>query len=175
ITALHMFATPPKPEGRPIEMLTLLDEVLRTVRQSRSKRERGAEITMGIKGDLPIVFCDPPMIARAVTELLLNAVQSNPSSAVHLSAGIGADRASVVIEVVDDGDGMDGRTLTHAFDPFFSAKPAGRQVGMGLARAQQLIAAHGGRIDLRSNVGQGTVATLTLPIAPDLTGTIGTA
>lgn len=119
---------------------------------------------MSIKDKLPIVYCDPPQIARAITELLLNAVQSNPDSAVHLDARVDAPSESVIIQVIDDGDGMDGHTLSHAFDPFFSAKAAGRQVGMGLPRAQQLAIAHGGRIDLTSEWGRGTTATLTLPI-----------
>ena len=91
-------------------------------------------------------------------------MQSNPKGAVHLNAFADAESESLVIQVTDDGDGMDGRTLSHAFDPFFSAKPAGRQVGMGLPRAQQLVTAHGGRIDLDSKPDEGTTATLTLPI-----------
>ncbi|MEM9345540.1 MAG: HDOD domain-containing protein [Planctomycetota bacterium] len=164
ITALHMFATPPTPQCRPVELLGLLDDVVRAARQSRSKRERSTEITMGVKGELPIIHCDPAMIARALTELLLNALQANPRGEVHLSAFADSQSESVVMTVVDDGDGMDGRTLNHAFDPFFSAKPAGRQVGMGLARAQQLVLAHGGRIDLDSRINEGTTATLVLPI-----------
>lgn len=175
ITALHMFATPPTPECRPVELLGLLDDVVRTARQARSKRERNIEITMGVKGELPIIHCDPAMIARALTELLLNALQSNPKGEVHLSAYADTASESVVVAVVDDGDGMDGRTLTHAFDPFFSSKPAGRQVGMGLARAQQLVLAHGGQIDLNSRLNEGTTATLVLPIRglhADTTGTV---
>lgn len=164
ITALHMFASPPKPQCRPVELLGLLDDVVRTARQSRSKRERNIEITMGVKGELPIIHCDPAMIARALTELLLNALQSNPDGEVHLSAHVDSASELVVMKVVDDGDGMDGRTLNYAFDPFFSSKPAGRQVGMGLARAQQLVIAHGGQIDLDTRLSEGTTATLRLPI-----------
>lgn len=174
ITALHMFASPPTPRSKPVELLGLLSDIVRTARQARSKRERSTEITMGVKGELPIIHCDPAMIARALTELLLNALQSNPKGEVHLSAFVNLASESVVLKVVDDGDGMDGRTLTHAFDPFFSSKPAGRQVGMGLARAQQLVMAHGGRIDLQSILNAGTTATLTLPIRglhADTTGT----
>ena len=73
----------------------------------------------------------------------------------------------MIIQVVDDGDGMDEHTLSHAFDPFFSAKPAGRQVGMGLPRARQLVLTHGGRLDLHSKPDSGTVATITLPLRGD--------
>lgn len=175
ITALHMFSTPPTPQRQPIDMLGLLDEVVRTVKQARSKRERSTEISLAIKDSLPITYCDPSHIARALTELLLNAMQSNPNSAVHLSASTDPQTESVVIQVIDDGDGMSGQTLNHAFDPFFSAKPAGRQVGMGLPRAQQLVLAHGGRIGLESLPGKGTTATLRLPIRGDQSGTTGTA
>ena len=175
ITALHMFANPPTPQCRPVELLGLLDEVVRASRQARSKRERNTEITMGVKGDLPIIHCDPAMIARAITELLLNALQANAKGGVHLLAYADSALESVVIRVVDDGDGMDARTLNHAFDPFFSAKPAGRQVGMGLARAQQLVLAHRGQIDLDSQLGKGTTATLGLPIQGQYAGTTSTA
>ena len=68
------------------------------------------------------------------------------------------------IQVTDDGEGMDDHTLGHALDPFFSAKSAGRQVGMGLPRAAQLARAHGGSIGLRSEAGRGTVATLSIAL-----------
>ncbi|MEM1355901.1 MAG: HDOD domain-containing protein [Planctomycetota bacterium] len=164
ITALHMFADPPLAECKPVDLLALLDEVVRTAKQDRPKRERDVEVYLSIKQELPVVNCDAPQVARAVFELLLNAIQSNPKTAVNLSASVDHETRCVLIHVIDDGDGMDGRTISHAFDPFFSAKPAGRQVGMGLPRAQQLAIAHGGRIDLSSNLDQGTTATLTLPI-----------
>lgn len=164
ITGLHMFADPPTADCKPVDLLALLDEVVRKVKLSRSKRERGAEVSLSIKHELPVVNCDAPLIGRAITELIVNALQSNPRSAVSISAQIDPDTESVVIQVTDDGDGMDERTASHAFDPFFSAKAAGRQIGMGLPRAQQLAIAHGGRIDLRSTPGVGTTASLTLPI-----------
>ncbi|XAL98283.1 HDOD domain-containing protein [Phycisphaeraceae bacterium D3-23] len=164
ITGLHMFADPPRADCKPIDMLALLDEVVRKVKLSRSKRERGAEIYLSIKHELPIVNCDAPLVGRILTELIVNALQSNPRSAVNVSAQVEHDTESLVIQVIDDGDGMDERTASHAFDPFFSAKPAGRQIGMGLPRAQQLAIAHGGRIDLHSTPDLGTTASVTLPI-----------
>ena len=59
---------------------------------------------------------------------------------------------------------MDQHTLQHAMDPFFSAKPAGRQIGMGLTRARQLAAAHGGEVGLCSVENKGTTAILSLPL-----------
>ncbi|MFI4859520.1 MAG: HDOD domain-containing protein [Phycisphaerales bacterium JB063] len=164
ITGLHMFADPPRADCKPVDMLGLLDEVVRKVKLSRSKRERGADVYLSIKHELPIVNCDAPLVGRILTELIVNALQSNPRSAVNIAAQVDHASESIVIQVIDDGDGMDERTASHAFDPFFSAKPAGRQIGMGLPRAQQLAIAHGGRIDLHSTPDLGTTVSVTLPI-----------
>ena len=164
ITGLHMFADPPDADCKPVDLLALLDEVVRKVKLGRSKRERGAEVYLSVKHELPVVNCDAPQVGRILTELLANGLQSNPRSAVNVAAHVEQDTESVVIQIIDDGDGMDERTASHAFDPFFSAKPAGRQVGMGLPRAQQLAIAHGGRIDLVSSLHVGTTASVTLPI-----------
>jgi len=61
---------------------------------------------------------------------------------------------------------MSSTALQHAFDPFFSEKPAGRRTGLGLTRARRLAEGMGGRITLRSEMGKGTVATLELPTPP---------
>lgn len=58
---------------------------------------------------------------------------------------------------------MTEHTLQHAFDPFFSAKPAGRQPGLGLARARRIVELHSGEIVLRSTPNVGTTATVALP------------
>ena len=61
---------------------------------------------------------------------------------------------------------MSTRALQHAFDPFFSEKPAGRRTGLGLTRARRLVELHGGEVSLQSAPGEGTTATISLP-APE--------
>jgi signal transduction histidine kinase len=72
----------------------------------------------------------------------------------------------VVVTVADNGCGMDENTVKRAFDPFFSAKPAGRRRGLGLAKALRWIEASGGSIRLESLPGQGTRSILLLPASP---------
>lgn len=163
ITSLRLFAEPPKPNKKPTDMNLLLDATLKRVQQDgQSTAEK--LICLQIKSRLPMLTIDPEQVMQAIAELLMNAVQAAPRSGVYLIATFDAQRKLVVIQVVDDGAGMDSYTLDHAMDPFFSAKKAGRRVGLGLPRARQLITAHGGKIELRSTVGQGTVATVTLPL-----------
>ncbi len=68
-----------------------------------------------------------------------------------------------MLQVRDLGCGMDTDTLRKATHPFFSAKPAGRKRGMGLAYAARLIQLNRGTLALASTPHQGTTATVTLP------------
>ncbi|MEO0587174.1 MAG: ATP-binding protein, partial [Planctomycetota bacterium] len=164
ISCLRMFADPPEADREPVDLLGLLDGLVKQVQSGLAARDADIPIYLHVKETTPAFFLDAQMIRDAVTELLHNAVQSNPAKAITVSAVVEPGRDNLLIKVIDDGDGMDGHTLDHALDPFFSNKPAGRRVGMGLPRAAQLAAAHGGRVDLRSQLGQGTTATLVLPL-----------
>ncbi|MEM6394230.1 MAG: HDOD domain-containing protein [Planctomycetota bacterium] len=169
ITCLHMFAEPPQADRKPVDPAALLDTIVRKVKATRRKRQAEIDIYLTLGDDLSPALLDADQVARAVTELLLNALQASPKEAISVTAtskpwGNHAEPA-LFISVIDDGDGMDPDTLKHALDPFFSAKPAGRQVGMGLPRVQQLAAAHHGEVRLDSTPGSGTTATLILPLA----------
>lgn len=163
ISSLRMFADPPKATRVPTDVSQMLQEVVRTIRLDYREMPAGCEIYLQMKKEIPIVNLDPAQISQAVNELMGNAIQSCPRTLVQLTAATTPDN-ELMIQISDDGVGMDEHTLAHAMDPFFSAKPAGRRAGMGLPRAQQLAAAHGGRIELRSSHPRGSVVTLFIPM-----------
>ncbi len=167
ITCLHMFADPPRADRQPTELQPLLDEVVRKVRAVRRKRQETIDMSLKLIEPMPTARIDARQVARALTELMLNALQANPRTSVSVIGRCGPwgphDTPTLFIQVIDDGEGMDAKTLAHATDPFFSAKPAGRQVGMGLPRALHYAAAHQGSLELVSNLNQGTTATLIIP------------
>ena len=72
----------------------------------------------------------------------------------------------IVIEISDNGTGIDKSTVKQAFDPFFTTKPAGKGTGLGLAVCYGIITAHGGRIEIVSNEGAGTTFIVRLPLHP---------
>jgi signal transduction histidine kinase/HD-like signal output (HDOD) protein len=164
ITSLRMFADPPEADRKKADMGKLLSNIVKTVRTQVTSAEASVPIDLQIKGELPAMYIDTTQIDRAVTELVVNAVQSQPRTGVSIIVQTEPTERVLMIQVSDDGIGMDAHTLDHAMDPFFSAKPAGRRVGMGLTIAQQMAAGHGGRIELRTQPGRGTVASLILPL-----------
>jgi signal transduction histidine kinase/HD-like signal output (HDOD) protein len=164
ITSLRMIADPPVPKRAPTDLSALLDETVKQFKSSHERRDKATIFSLKLRGDIPNMQADAEQLRGVLRELLNNAVQSNPTSSVQVTAQVEPGGESVVVQVSDDGDGMDPYTLEHAPDPFFSAKSAGRRVGMGLSRAGQWLSGHGGRLELRSRRGEGTVATFFLPL-----------
>ncbi|HEQ71158.1 MAG TPA: PAS domain S-box protein, partial [Spirochaetia bacterium] len=73
----------------------------------------------------------------------------------------------VVFSVTDNGEGMDGETLRHVFEPFYSTKKTPRRVGMGLPMVYGLVKQHGGSITVESGSGKGTVVSVYLPVTAE--------
>ncbi|MCZ6835573.1 MAG: HDOD domain-containing protein [Planctomycetota bacterium] len=161
ITALRLFANPTESKPKSVNLQELIGKIVREV---KPKRRKPMDLNSVFTSDIPTkVFIDPDQIGRAVTELLQNAVEAEGSSHVELRVQIDASDDRLKIQVTDDGSGLAPHTLTHAFDPFFSAKPAGRQPGLGLSQAQRLVEASGGQITLENGSLKGAVATIWLP------------
>lgn len=113
---------------------------------------------------LPDLYGFPDQIRHVLLHLLLNAMD-----AVHGKAGVlevvTAQRdGKVLLSVRDNGAGIPRENLTRIFDPFFTTKEFGKGTGLGLSVASSLIHAHHGRIEVESQVGQGTRFLITLPI-----------
>lgn len=159
ITALRSFAETVEPDRQPIDMANL---VMRVVQQyGPGERRRPAVST--ILEPLDLAHIDPDLMASAIGELLRNAVESRGCRQIELRVGADALDDRLRVEIRDDGSGLTPHALRHAFDPFFSDKPAGRQPGLGLARANRYIEAHGGEISLVNAAGGGAIATIWLP------------
>ena len=164
ITSLRMIADPPAPELAETDLAALLDETAKQFKSMQEKRDRATIFSLKVRGEMPKIMADPEQIRGVLRELLFNALQANPMSAVQITAQVEPGEENIVVRVSDDGEGMDPYTLEHAPDPFFSAKTAGRRVGMGLPRVRQWLSGHNGRLELRSRRSEGTTATFFLPL-----------
>lgn len=164
ITALKLFTEPAHPQKQLTKMSDVLDRAIGDVKQKLQDLDQQVQIDVQMGDEMPQLALDIEQMTQAIGELILNAVQADKSHHASIKASLAADHRNINIEVTDNGPGMDQHTLQHAMDPFFSAKPAGRQIGMGLTRARQLAAAHGGEVGLCSVENKGTTAILSLPL-----------
>jgi len=120
-------------------------------------------IDAAIQEPLPRVFVDRTLVARALTNLVENAVQAMPQGGTLRIRAVAAPPGDVRLTIQDTGVGMDAVAVERAFEPYFSTKTAGS--GLGLANAKRNIEQSGGRIEISSAVGQGTTIIVTLPAA----------
>jgi signal transduction histidine kinase len=146
-------------------------ELLPFVTQIVREREEAIEakrLTLDLRGDRTAgkIMADERQLARAIGNLLDNAIQAAPEAGRILVA-LSRRKQGARIVISDNGEGMKPSELARALDGYRlepGGKAAGgRRGGLGLPLARQLIEGHGGRLDLQSEKGGGTTATITLP------------
>ena len=115
-----------------------------------------------------VIEADPVWVRRALENILENAHKYSPSGpGSDVAVSVQSAPGVYVIEVADRGFGIAPADVPRVFDPFFRADRSRARakggVGLGLALAKRVIEAHGGRIELRSQLDEGTTVTVTLP------------
>ena len=130
----------------------------------------GVKIKTDIPANLPSLIADGDRIAQVFTNLTDNALKFTPrGGSVSLAAFLELDTMHVT--VTDTGAGIPEKDLPNIFQRFYQADPARKGgeahgAGLGLAIAHEIVAAHGGKITVRSQVGTGTTMEVILPLAP---------
>jgi len=164
ITELMDFAKPIP--ARPIEIdpVELIRKALHEAKMINEPADRTIELTIG---EVPLVTVDPMQVSAAIGEVIGNAIQATDRNTglIEIRGAFDSYSGCVVVTISDNGSGMDETTLRRAFDPFYSAKRAGRRRGMGLAKALRWVESSGGSIRLESKQDQGTRAIVLLPAA----------
>ncbi|MGE4560519.1 MAG: PAS domain S-box protein [Desulfobulbus sp.] len=130
-------------------------------------RKTVRHFTTDLAGELPLVHSDPLALEQIVVNLLINAAQAmdKNDSKIHLKLAVHDSLPNeMVIEVHDNGCGMDHLTRLRIFDPFYTTKPAGDGTGLGLTICDRLINELGGRIEVSSEAGKGSIFQVFLKI-----------
>ncbi|WP_162906659.1 PAS-domain containing protein [Algihabitans albus] len=156
-------------------MLDLVEEEVRLAdvaeaahRLVRQRAESsGVKIHIALPQPLPSIWADPRRMKQILLNLLSNAVKFTPwGKRVSLRAGVD-DEGSLAIEVIDQGIGISEEDLERVLEPFTQADSSLSRrhegTGLGLPLTRALIEMHGGRLQLTSVQGEGTVARVTLP------------
>jgi two-component system cell cycle sensor histidine kinase PleC len=149
----------------PVDLTALFEDCARLMRDRAS--ERGVKLSIVVAEDLPMLQADALRIRQIVLNLLSNSVKFTPAGGkVDLLAGIAND-GGVVIAVQDTGIGMAPEMIPIALEPFRQiASPLSRNVegtGLGLSLVKSLTERHGGRIEIQSTPGAGTIVRLRFP------------
>jgi signal transduction histidine kinase len=159
------FARAHRIELQPADVNQEIREIIEFFRPKAA--ESNIEITEYLASDLPTVMLDKRSFYRALLNLVLNAQQAMPNGG-QLVIRTRSNGNEVAVDLIDTGNGMDEKTLTHLFDAFFSTKRGGS--GLGLPTTQKIIEAHGGHIAVQSEINCGTQFTVLLPSLPRLRG-----
>jgi signal transduction histidine kinase len=117
-------------------------------------------------GEVPSITCSPSQVNQVLLNILTNAAQAIDKPRGRIIVTTRAAAGAVVIDVEDNGRGIASDALPKIFDPFYTTKEVGKGTGLGLSIAFKIVSQHGGRIDVRSVVGEGTTVSVTLPIDP---------
>jgi len=116
--------------------------------------------------DIPAIVCSPSQVNQVFLNLITNATQAMEAGRGVLTLTTHIDGGGVAVEVADSGKGIAPEVLPKIFDPFFSTKEIGKGTGLGLSISYKIVQQHGGRIDVKSQVGLGTTFTVWLPLQP---------
>jgi signal transduction histidine kinase len=160
------FASSPTARPESTDLGALVDETVQPYRTGLAAR---VSLTVDASRDLPRVLIDRNLFARALTNVIENALHAMPGGGsltirAHESATDHDRPRAVMVEIADTGVGMDADALARIFEPYFSTKATG--TGLGLTIARRNVELIGGHIDVRSEKGAGTTVRVTLPIAP---------
>lgn len=154
---------------RPTDMAETVREVATLIRPRID--EKAQRLTFDVPDDLPLAFADPSRVRQILTNLITNAHLYTDTGGT-ISVALRASTQHVILDVVDDGRGMNDEEVEHAFDRFYRGHGEGSHshpsgTGLGLAIVRALVELHGGNVALTSKVGEGTRFTVRLPRAPD--------
>jgi two-component system, NtrC family, sensor kinase len=159
------FARESKPHLQPTHLAPLLQRCRALVELVLAAHR--IALTLSMDDTLPALLADAHQLEQVFLNVLKNALEAIPDGgSVSVSAGVAQRAAGAFAEVRvrDTGMGIPPENLPRIFDPFFTTKEVGKGTGLGLSVSYGIVRAHGGFIDVQSDVGKGTTVTIALPL-----------
>lgn len=152
----------------PVDMAALLRGVMVKINPIASIA--GVHLKLSLPNELPTLMGDGDRLAQVFTNLVDNAVKFTPREG-EVTLWASGDKGEIQVSVSDTGKGIPSDALPHIFERFYQAdvsRSGGEKhgAGLGLAIVNEIVAAHGGRISVRSTQGRGTGFIVHLPLLP---------
>jgi len=163
------YARPYRGDQAPLDVGDLVRKTLALLKTEEAAAH--VSITCNLP-EVPDVRVDAEQIRQVILNLMMNAIQAmDGRGKIHISVGLkestlrGAAVAFLEVRVRDTGPGIPERDIKNLFIPFFTTKEKG--TGLGLPISQRIVENHGGTIEVRSRVNEGSVFTVLLPVEAD--------
>jgi two-component system sensor histidine kinase PilS (NtrC family) len=162
VSTMLLVGRPREPMRKPCDLRQLADDVVEITRRGpAADGDIGIDV---VRGDLPVMaWADEDQIRQVMWNLLKNALQASPRGTV-VRVGASVRAGFAVLEVSDQGRGIDHGQRTKIYDMFYSERTHG--AGIGLALVRQIVDAHQGKIEIISEQSRGATFVVSLPMAP---------
>ena len=147
-----------------VEVGSVIDKAVEICRNKISRSVKS--FSVDVAKDLPRIFTEPAALEQILINLLINAAQAadKEASSIQLIARQGPNGSGdLVVEVRDNGCGMDESTLQKIFEPFFTTKALGEGTGLGLYVCQNMAESIGARLEVQSQPGVGSSFMIHIP------------
>jgi len=160
VLEINQFGRPRDLKLRDINLNDLIDEQLSQIKDQFDSKH--IKIVRHYQGDLPDGFYDNSEMSKVFINLLLNAAEASAENhAVEITTTV-TGSGSIMVEIRDEGVGMNEETIARMFEPFYTTKRDG--TGLGMATVKKIIEQHRGSIDVESSPGKGTTFRVYLPL-----------
>jgi PAS domain S-box-containing protein len=150
-----------------IDLNSIVEHVVAA--QQAAAEEAGLQLTCEVAEQTPLVMGQPDQLNRALTNLVANAIKYTPAGWVRVQVRNEADRCR--IDVTDSGIGILPEDVPHLFERFYRGRQVSQSnipgTGLGLAIVKEIVEAHGGTVEVDSQVGAGSTFRLWLPTVND--------
>lgn len=156
------FSRQSEPTLQAVSVAELMDRVMSLVGHQAEMSK--VEVVREEAPSLPPVKADFGQLQQVFTNLAINAIQAMPDGGtLNISSSVDVDRW-VKVSMQDNGYGIALENMDKLFTPFFTTKKEGKGVGLGLSVSYGIVERHGGKIQVQSEPGKGTVFTVYLPV-----------
>ena len=155
------FSKPDQEERHPVDLNSVLDEIL--LLHEKQLKENDINISVTFAEGMALVVASKNQLRQVFLNMVANARDAMPEGGT-LSVVTGSDSEKVFVEISDTGTGIREEHLVKIFDSFFTTKGEIKGVGLGLSVCYGFIKDHGGEIEVKSQVGDGTTFTISLPV-----------
>ena len=160
IADMMLFARPPKPEPESVDVVELIDRLVDDF-APQAGRQDTTLLRTGDAGPVHLEV-DPTQLTVALRAMCQNALEAIGHEG-RIEIGVRRRDRQIEIRISDDGPGISPEHRSHLFDPYYAGRQAGRGLGLGLSKCWRIVTNHGGRIEVDSCPGRGTVFTIILP------------